>query len=191
MLNLCNGNDAVGIRCPVLYLQQTYDAQNNLGWRLLNDPLYPNAGMLTSLPATQRIQETLLYDANRLDPPYNQGDYPAFDPANQYIGDYTPLDKMFHQTGVSDNPMDADYLPPIFLDQGYYLQNNRESLLRPRQPIVYGNQNGYIFDNFNQYGGNTSPTQQNGSQGESMSLYTEARNEATIYGNQNNTTTFQ
>ena len=86
----------MGIKCPVLYLQQTYDAQNNLGWRPLNDPVYPNAGVLAG-PMPQMPQETLLYDAGRLDPPYNQADYPAYDEMNQYIGDYTPLDKMFNQ----------------------------------------------------------------------------------------------
>ena len=83
----------VGIKCPVLYLQHTYDAQNNLGWRPLNNPLEPNAGMLSG-PLSGNNQETLLYDANRLDPPYNEADFPSYDPQNQYIGDTTPLDKM-------------------------------------------------------------------------------------------------
>ena len=37
---------------------------------------------------------------------------PGFDPMNQYIGDYTPLDQIFHQEeslGKSDNPMDTNW----------------------------------------------------------------------------------
>ena len=105
----------VGIKCPVLYLQHTYDAQNNLGWRPLNDPLEPNAGMLTGpMPGTD--QETLLYDANRLDPPYNEADFPAYDPQNQYIGDTTPLDKMFNEINPPSNPMDTGYVSDTQMD---------------------------------------------------------------------------
>ena len=34
-----------GIKCPVLYFQETYDAQNRKGYRLLVNPLEPNAGI--------------------------------------------------------------------------------------------------------------------------------------------------
>ena len=99
----------VGINCPVLYLQQTYDTQNNRGYRLFSDPLNPNGGSPSQLPAQRTAPLTPLFDAGRLDPPFNEADYPGFDPMNQYIGDYTPLDKIFHEKGKSDNPMDTDY----------------------------------------------------------------------------------
>ena len=47
-----------GIRCPVLYLQQTYDTQGERTYRVLPDANEQHAG----LPPTQP-QETLLYDA--------------------------------------------------------------------------------------------------------------------------------
>ena len=102
----------VGIKCPVLYFQQTYDAQNRLGWRALKSPMDPGAGNMTGLPAPRNAITSPLFNAGTDDPPYNTGDYPAYDPENQYIGDFTPLDKMFHQKGpVSTNPMDDNYYP--------------------------------------------------------------------------------
>ena len=90
---------SMGIRCPILYLQQTYDTQNNLGWKPLKDPLDPKAGIMNNLPPPRVAPTTLLFDANRGDNPYNKGDYPGYDPDNQYIGDYTPLDKMYYDQG--------------------------------------------------------------------------------------------
>lgn len=100
----------VGIRCPVLYFQQTYDVQNNLGWRSLNSPTDPRAGTLVA-------QETPLIDANTLEPPFNIGDYPGYDPDNQYIGDYTPLDKIFAEGGAAVN---------THVDQGYYYTQQKD-----------------------------------------------------------------
>lgn len=83
-----------GIKCPVLYLQKEYDAQNN--------PKY-----------TQK-SPTLLLDASRNDPPYNKNSYPGFDPLNQNIGDVTMLDK-YHEVGqtttTSVNAMDPNWNP--------------------------------------------------------------------------------
>lgn len=132
----------VGIKCPVLYLQHTYDAQNNLGWRPLSNPLEPNAGMLTG-PMPGSNQETLLYDANRLDPPYNEADFPAYDPENQYIGDSTPLDKMFNEVKPPSNPMDTGYVSQRSLDKGYYTQKNGSQT----QPLQYNSQSQYTRDN--------------------------------------------
>ena len=90
-----------GIRCPILYLQQTYDTQGDRTYRVHPDPLEPNAGIPPALVPT----ETKLYDAG-----HNKGSMPGFDSQNQYIGDYTPLDKIFHKTGSkSDNPMDNQW----------------------------------------------------------------------------------
>jgi len=41
---------AKGIACPVLYFQQTYDAQNNLGYRMLPDPIETQGGLPSFLP---------------------------------------------------------------------------------------------------------------------------------------------
>ena len=90
-----------GIRCPVLYLQQTYDTQGERTYRMLPDAVEQNAG----LPPQIMPKETQLYDAA-----HQKGSMPGFDPLNQYIGDYTPLDAMFHEKGsISDNPMDNQW----------------------------------------------------------------------------------
>lgn len=41
---------AKGIYCPVLYFQQTYDAQNKLGYRMLPDPIEKQAGLSSFAP---------------------------------------------------------------------------------------------------------------------------------------------
>ena len=90
-----------GLRCPVLYLQQTYDTQGAKTFRVLDRPDQPNVG----LPPLRQAHETQLYDAG-----HDEGSMPSFDPLNQYIGDYTPLDAMFHsKLRVSDNPMDPQW----------------------------------------------------------------------------------
>ena len=38
----------------------------------------------------------MLVDASRDDAPYNSGSFPGFDPDNQYIGENTPLDKLYY-----------------------------------------------------------------------------------------------
>lgn len=92
--------NASGINCPILYAQQTYDTQGQQTYKFTSGPENEHAG----LPP---VSITKLYDAG-----HNKGSMPSFDPMNQYIGDETPLDKMFHQQQqykVSDNPMDANF----------------------------------------------------------------------------------
>ncbi len=109
---------ANGIRCPVLYLQKSYDTQNNSIYKIRPSPTELGAGLpdmnfseddeaLFLRPAP----ESKLLDAGRDDLPFNQNSYPAFDPQDQYIGLNTPLDKMFHDTvnPVSANPMDPNW----------------------------------------------------------------------------------
>lgn len=82
-----------GIKCPILHLQKSYDAQNNATY----------------------VKPIKLMDASRNDPPYNQNSYPGMDPQNQNIGDVTMLDK-YHDIGqttpTSVNAMDPNYQPP-------------------------------------------------------------------------------
>ena len=118
-----------GIRCPILHLQQTYDTQGNVKYKVKTD------NNLHDLPPELKGQQTpppenLLSDASRQDPPYNQDHYPGFDGQNQYIGMNTPLDKMFNESynGVSPNPMDTNWAGDDFtqnlIDKGFYA--NRE-----------------------------------------------------------------
>lgn len=114
-----------GIRCPVLYLQEVYDTQGNAVYKARPSPTNLSGGT-PDTPAAMQYQQpvTKLFDAGRDDQPYNQNSYPAFDPQDQYIGLNTPLDKMYHEGGVSPNPMDPnwggeDYTQQL-VDSGYY-----------------------------------------------------------------------
>ena len=78
-----------GRRCPVVYLEQGFDTQGN--------PTYMERPGIDGT--------TLLLDAGRDDPPYNQNGYPGFDPDNQYVGEETPLDDMAKPPLVNANPM--------------------------------------------------------------------------------------
>ena len=99
----------VGIKCPILYYEQTYDTQNNKGFRMLNDPLNPNAG-LASNPSYMKPPLTLLTDSNRDDPPYNSNNYSSFAPYNQEVGNNTPLDNITLKTdNGSLSAMDDDW----------------------------------------------------------------------------------
>jgi len=137
-----------GIRCPVLYLQETYDAQGNKVYKVRPSVSEPQAGLPPSSrspigiasqgptivePALDPVGEpaypnpTLLVDATRNDPPYNENSYPAHDQTSYYVGTTTPLDEMnivSEKAKISPNPMDqnwggADYTQSL-VDQGYY-----------------------------------------------------------------------
>lgn len=139
------------IKCPVLYLQETYDAQGNRVYKSRPSVSEPQAGLPPSAAAPIGIASqvppimesslepvgepaypnpTLLVDATRNDPPYNQGSYPAYDQTSYYIGTTTPLDVMTmkqEQAPVSPDPMDSnwggsDYTQGL-VDKGYYKDN--------------------------------------------------------------------
>ena len=139
-----------GIRCPVLYLQETYDAQGNKVFKVRPSVSEPQAGLPPSSqppigiasqvsPMMEPLEQvgepaypnpTLLVDATRNDPPYNENSYPAYDQTNYYVGTTTPLDGMnieAENAKISPNPMDdnwggADYTKSL-VDQGYYKDN--------------------------------------------------------------------
>jgi hypothetical protein len=135
-----------GIRCPVLYLQETYDAQGNPVYKARPSVSEPQAGLPPSIASSTGdiIQEstlgdsnalaypnpTLLVDATRNDPPYNKNSYPAYDETSYYIGTTTPLDAMDlsqEKSGVSPNPMDPNWGGTEYtqglVDKGYYKEN--------------------------------------------------------------------
>jgi hypothetical protein len=140
-----------GIRCPVLYLQATYDAQGNKVYKARPSVSEPQAGLPPSAAAPIGVASqvppimesslgdpnalaypnpTLLVDATRNDPPYNKGSYPAHDQTSYYIGKTTPLDMMDvkqEQAPVSPNPMDPNWGGQAYtqslIDKGYYKEN--------------------------------------------------------------------
>jgi len=139
------------IRCPVLFLQETYDAQGNRVYKSRPSVSEPQAGLPPSAAAPIGIASqvtpmmetslepvgedaypnpTLLVDATRNDPPYNQGSYPAHDQTSYYIGTTTPLDEMdiaSEKAKISPDPMNpnwggAEYTQEL-VDKGYYKED--------------------------------------------------------------------
>lgn len=123
-----------GIRCPILYLQQSYDAQGNAVYKARPSPTNLQGGLqdVQMMPSGQIVTDPVqkLIDAGRNDPPYNENSYPSYDKDNQYIGLKTPLDKMYNenQDGISPNPMDANWggrkYTQRLIDSGFYKEDN-------------------------------------------------------------------
>ncbi len=127
-----------GIRCPILYVQESYDAQGNPVYNARPSPtdlqggLPPQQAQQTQAQQTQAQQTqtqgqySQLIDAGRDNIFFNQNSYPGYDPQDQMIGLITPLDKMFHEksNGVSANPMDVNWggtkYTQSLVDSGYY-----------------------------------------------------------------------
>ena len=117
-----------GINCPVLYLEKEFNAQGGESYRIRpNGPEQTSCALPSQAPSEfQRGEiigdelgrpysmpfESKLLDASRDDPPFNNDQYPGFDPLNQYIGEFTPLDKMFDEgkdSVMSPNAMDSNW----------------------------------------------------------------------------------
>jgi len=117
-----------GIRCPVLYLQQSYDAQGNEVYKSRPGVSEQQGGLPPSGPTYPN--PTLLVDATQNDPPYNINSMPSYDNTSYYVGTTTPLDKMNQQKEnllYSDDPMDPNWggieYTQNLVDQGYYKDN--------------------------------------------------------------------
>jgi hypothetical protein len=120
-----------GIRCPVLYVQNTYDVQGNRVYKVRPSVTELEGGLppTTTVPLPLKF-ETPLVDAGRSDSPYNQGGYPAFDQSSYYVGAITPLDQIKNSNYnmlYSDNAMDPNWGGPEYTqaltDAGYYKDN--------------------------------------------------------------------
>lgn len=124
---------SLGIICPVLFLQHSFDAQGKEVYKIRPSPTDLQGGLSPSLGMSTRIQRhvTKLMDASRDDSPYNINSYPGYDTSNMYQGEYTPLDLMDfieQSTGKSANPMSTNWGGPEFtqqlIDAGYYNNYN-------------------------------------------------------------------
>jgi hypothetical protein len=114
---------SAGIRCPVLYVQNTYDAQGNRVYKMrpsvsepqgglpstittetgtLDNPLQNENSLINPLQNSGTTMgsmassdnNTLLVDANRNNMPYNTNSVAGFDQSSYYNGSTTPLDKI-------------------------------------------------------------------------------------------------
>ena len=106
-----NKQRAQGITCPVLFLQQENDVQGNDVYRVRPSPFDLQGGM----QPVDHVNPVI--DASRSGEVYNVNQFAGFDPYNQNIGDYTPLDKMFSMKtndGKSVSPMDPSWGGPQY-----------------------------------------------------------------------------
>jgi hypothetical protein len=119
-----------GIRCPVLYVQNTYDVQGNRVLKVRPSVSELQGGLPPTVPVPLPLKFTPLVDATRSDGPYNYNSYPAYDQSSYYVGSTTPLDMIKNSEAnmlYSDNAMDpnwggADYTQAL-VDTGYYKGN--------------------------------------------------------------------
>ena len=116
-----------GIRCPALFLQHSYNAQGRSVYKARPSPTELHGGLEEGRVTENRTlaPQSLLLNATRNNLPYNNKQYPGYDPHNQYIGLSTPLDKITNEgKGISPNPMDTnwggDKYTNYLIKQGYY-----------------------------------------------------------------------
>ena len=114
-----------GIRCPVLYVQNSDDAQGNRIYKVRPSVNELEGGLSPALPSP--VEFTKLVDATQADKPYNVNSYPAYDQTSYYVGTYTPLDAMKHAEAnmlYSANAMDPNWggeeYTKMLVDTGYY-----------------------------------------------------------------------
>jgi hypothetical protein len=119
-----------GIRCPVLYVQNSYDAQGERVYKVRPGVTELQGGLPPTTPVSLPLKFTDLVDATRADAPYNKGGYPAFDQSSYYVGAITPLDMIKNSEAnmlYSDNAMDPNWggsgYTQALVDKGYYKDN--------------------------------------------------------------------
>ena len=105
-----------GIRCPVLYVQNTYDVQGNRVYKVRPSATEPQGGLPPTTPVPLPLKFTPLVDATQSDGAYNKNGYPAFDQSSYYVGALTPLDQIKNS--------DANMLYTAILLHCYYTSLN-------------------------------------------------------------------
>jgi hypothetical protein len=127
-----------GIRCPVLFLQFSYDAQGNAVYKMRPSPTDLQGGLSPNVPYSPAPAALVqMMDASRDNPPFNNEMYDGFDPLNFNVGDYTSQDAAFREKELtmqySDNPMDANWggvnFSRAFVGTGSYTDRTRSNSL--------------------------------------------------------------
>ena len=103
-----------GIRCPVLFLQFSYDTQGKAVYKIRPSPMDLQGGLSPNVPYSPAPASLVkMMDASRDNPPFNNKMYDGYDPMNFNIGDYTTHDAAFtakeRNLLFSDNPMDSNW----------------------------------------------------------------------------------
>ena len=128
-----------GIRCPILFLQFSYDAQGNAVYKMRPSPVDLQGGLSPNVPYSPAPAALVqMMDASRDNPPFNNQMYSGFDPLNFNMGDYTTQDAEFRAKELtmkySDNPMDANWGGKQFsesvVNSGAYIDRTRPDAAR-------------------------------------------------------------
>ena len=128
-----------GIRCPILFLQFSYDAQGNAVYKMRPSPVDLQGGLSPNVPYSPAPAALVqMMDASRDNPPFNNQMYDGFDPLNFNMGDYTTQDAEFRAKELtmtySDNPMDANWggkqYSESVVDSGAYIERTRPDAIR-------------------------------------------------------------
>jgi hypothetical protein len=97
-----------GIRCPILYLQHSFDAQGKPVYKIRPSPLNLQGGLppvASSGISASNANANFIDDADK--PPMNAGSYPAFDPMEPNAGSANGQTRKLK--GLSANPMDPNW----------------------------------------------------------------------------------
>ncbi len=112
-----------GIRCPVLYLQHSFDAQGKPIYKIRPGPLDLQGGLPPVASAginASNANANMIEDADK--PPMNANSYPAFDPMEPNVGSAKDYPKKWR--GLSANAMDpnwgGDAYTQALIDAGKY-----------------------------------------------------------------------
>ena len=128
-----------GIRCPVLFLQYSYDAQGNPVYKIRPSPVDLQGGLSANVPYSPAPAALVqMMDASRDNPPFNNKMYDGFDPLNFNMGDYTAHDATFREKELtmkySDNPMDSNWGGRQYTESvvasGAYIERTRPDAVR-------------------------------------------------------------
>ena len=128
-----------GIRCPVLFLQYSYDAQGNAVYKMRPSPTDLQGGLSPNVPYSPAPAALVqMMDASRDNPPFNNQMYDGFDPLNFNMGDYTAHDAAFRAKELtmkySDNPMDSNWGGREYTESvvasGAYIDRTRPDAIR-------------------------------------------------------------
>ena len=106
-----------GIRCPVLYVQNTYDAQGERVYKVRPSVSELEGGLPPTTPVPLPLK-------------FNESIDPTFDQSNYYVGSISPLDQIKNSNYnmlYSDNPMDPNWggqkYTQALVDANYYKGN--------------------------------------------------------------------
>ena len=112
-----------GIRCPVLYMQHSFDAQGKPVYKIRPSPLDLQGGLppvASSGAVAANANANFIDDADK--PPMNASSYPAFDPMEPNVG--PAKGQLKKLKGLSANPMDpnwgGDAYTQSLIDAGKY-----------------------------------------------------------------------